>query len=51
MPGLAAIFISFATELARKNNPSRSIVAERDRMVRPELQLAMAKKINARVTS
>jgi pimeloyl-ACP methyl ester carboxylesterase len=39
------------TNAAWKSKPSWYIVAEKDRMIQPDLQRAMAKKINARTTA
>lgn len=50
-PIFAKAFEDKVTNAAWKNKPSWYIVAEKDRMIQPDLERAMAKKINAKVTS
>jgi pimeloyl-ACP methyl ester carboxylesterase len=50
-PIAAKAFDEKVTNAAWKNKPSWFIVAARDRMIQPDLERAMAKKINARVTT
>jgi pimeloyl-ACP methyl ester carboxylesterase len=49
-PIFARAFDEKVTKAAWKSKPSWSIVAEKDRMIRPDLERAMARKINARIT-
>ena len=50
-PIFAKAFENKVTNAAWKNKPSWYIVAEKDRMIQPELERAMAKKINAKTTA
>jgi pimeloyl-ACP methyl ester carboxylesterase len=50
-PIFAKAFEEKVTSAAWKNKPSWYIVAEKDRMIQPELERAMAKKINAKTTA
>jgi len=50
-PIFAKAFEDKVTNAAWKNKPSWYIVAEKDRMIQPELERAMAKKINAKTTA
>jgi pimeloyl-ACP methyl ester carboxylesterase len=50
-PIFAKAFDEKVTRAAWKNKPSWFIVADRDRMIQPDLERAMAKKINAKVTT
>jgi pimeloyl-ACP methyl ester carboxylesterase len=50
-PILAKCFEDKVTAAAWKTKPSFYIVAEKDRMIQPDLERAMAKKINATTTS
>jgi pimeloyl-ACP methyl ester carboxylesterase len=50
-PIFAKAFEDKVTNAGWKNKPSWFIVAEKDRMIQPDLERAMAKKINAKVTS
>jgi pimeloyl-ACP methyl ester carboxylesterase len=50
-PIAAKAFDEKVTKAAWKNKPSWFIVAARDRMIQPDLERAMAKKINANVTT
>jgi pimeloyl-ACP methyl ester carboxylesterase len=50
-PILAKCFEDKVTTAAWKTKPSFYIVAEKDRMIQPDLERAMAKKINATTTS
>jgi pimeloyl-ACP methyl ester carboxylesterase len=50
-PIFAKTFDEKVTNAAWKSKPSWFIVAEKDRMIQPDLERAMAKKINARTTS
>lgn len=47
---LGKAFEDKVTSAAWKNKPSWYIVAEKDRMIQPDLERAMAKKINAKTT-
>jgi len=49
-PIFAKAFGEKVTNAAWKNRPSWFIVAEKDRMIQPALERAMAKKINASTT-
>jgi pimeloyl-ACP methyl ester carboxylesterase len=49
-PIFAKAFDEKVTKAAWKSKPSWSIVAEEDRMIQPDLERAMARKINARIT-
>jgi pimeloyl-ACP methyl ester carboxylesterase len=50
-PIFAKAFDEKVTKAAWKSKPSWSIIAEHDRMIQPDLERAMAKKINAKITS
>jgi pimeloyl-ACP methyl ester carboxylesterase len=50
-PIFAKAFEDKVTSAAWKNKPSWYIVAEKDRMIQPELERAMAMKINAKTTA
>jgi pimeloyl-ACP methyl ester carboxylesterase len=50
-PILAKAFDEKVSKAAWKSKPSWFIVAEKDRMIQPDLERAMAKKINAKVTA
>jgi pimeloyl-ACP methyl ester carboxylesterase len=50
-PIFAKAFDEKVTKAAWKSKPSWSIIAEHDRMIQPDLERAMAKKINANITS
>jgi pimeloyl-ACP methyl ester carboxylesterase len=50
-PVAAKSFDEKVTNAAWKSKPSWFIVAENDRMIQPDLERAMAKKINAKTTS
>lgn len=50
-PIFAKAFDDKVTEAAWKTKPSWFIVADRDHMIQPDLERAMAKKINAKVTT
>ena len=50
-PISAKAFDEKVTKAAWKSKPSWSIIAEHDRMIQPDLERAMAKKINAKFTS
>jgi pimeloyl-ACP methyl ester carboxylesterase len=50
-PVLGKAFDDKVTNPAWKNRPSWFVVAEKDRMIQPDLQRAMAKKINATTTA
>src|SRR2546428_11162448 len=50
-PIFGKAFDEKVTNAAWKTKPSWYIVAEKDRMIQPDVERAMAKKINAKVTS
>lgn len=50
-PIFGKAFDEKVSRAAWKSKPSWAIVAEKDRMIQPDLQRAMAKKINAKVTA
>ena len=50
-PIFAKAFDEKVSKAAWKSKPSWSMVAEKDRMIQPALQHAMAKKINAKITA
>ena len=50
-PIFAKAFDEKVTNAAWKSKPSWYIVAEKDRMILPDLERAMAKKINAKTTA
>src|SRR5262249_3380182 len=50
-PVFAKSFDETVTNAAWKSKPSWYIVAEKDRMIQPELERAMAKKMNAKTTA
>ncbi len=50
-PIFAKAFGERVTNAAWKSKPSWYIVAEKDRMIQPDLERAMAKKINAKITT
>lgn len=50
-PIFGKAFDEKVSRAAWKSKPSWAIVAEKDRMIHPDLQRAMAKKINAKVTA
>ena len=50
-PIFAKAFDEKVSKAAWKSKPSWSIVAEKDRMIQPDLERAMAKKINAKITA
>ncbi len=50
-PIFAKAFGEKVTNAAWKTKPSWFVVAEKDRMIQPDLERAMAKKINAKTTT
>jgi pimeloyl-ACP methyl ester carboxylesterase len=50
-PIFAKTFDEKVSKAAWKSKPSWFIVAEKDRMIQPDLERAMAKKINAKITA
>jgi pimeloyl-ACP methyl ester carboxylesterase len=50
-PIFAKAFDEKVSKAAWKSKPAWSIVAEKDRMIQPDLERAMAKKINAKITA